>query len=178
MFDKLLDIILQFGTHLIPFFVVPEYQNAGVMRLGKYNRTCLPGFHWKVPFADDVIPEDIFITTIRLQPQTLTTSDNKSIVLAAIVKYAVKDVQPYICLVGDQHDVIIDITMSTILTCVHEMTFEALLREPPENKVAISVRRTVKPFGIDIESIRFTDIGLIRSYRLITHTPAPHKVII
>lgn len=171
MFDWLREIISQLGGHLLPFKIVPAYQNAGVLRLGKYRRTVGPGLRWKWPFIEDVYTENVFITTVRLQPQTLTTKDNVSIVVAGVVRYKVVDVEPYITQIGDQHDLLIDTSMGSILKAVREVSFEALTTDPPESRIASDIRRQVKPFGVAIESFTFTDMGRIRSMRLITHTP-------
>lgn len=171
MFEKLFEFLAQFGKHLVPFVIVPTYQNAGILRLGRYHRTLQPGLHWKLPFADDPYLENVFLTTVRLQPQTVTTKDNVSVVVAGVVRYQVVDVKPYICNIGDQHDLLIDTSMGAILRAARELTFKELLDGPPESKIAADIRRKVKDFGVAIESFTFTDMGAIRSIRLITHTP-------
>jgi regulator of protease activity HflC (stomatin/prohibitin superfamily) len=129
------------------------------------------GLHWKWPFVDEVVTENVFITTVRLQPQTVTTQDNQSVVLAGVVRYRVVDVEMYQTRIGDQHDVLIDTAMGAVLRAAREMTFEQLCDDPPESKIASNIRRQVKDFGMGVESFTFTDIGRIRSIRLITHTP-------
>lgn len=171
MFDRLFDFLARFGGEALPAFVVPVYQNAAVLRFGKYHRTATPGFHWKIPFVDEVYKENVFLTTVRLQPQTLTTKDGASVVVAGVVKYQVVDVQPYLSRIGDQHDLLIDTAMGAILRAVRDVDYEALLSDPPELKIASAIRRAVKPFGVDIEAFTFTDLGRVRTIRLMTHTP-------
>jgi regulator of protease activity HflC (stomatin/prohibitin superfamily) len=171
VFERLFEFLAAFGKDLCPFVVVPVYQNAGVLRFGKYSRTLVPGFHWKWPFVEDVYKENVFITTVRLQPQTLTTKDDVSIVLAGVVKYRVVEVEPYLSRIGDQHDLLIDTAMGAVLKEVRELSFQDLLNDPPALKIASSIRRQVKDFGVEIISYTFTDLGRIRSIRLLTHTP-------
>lgn len=171
MFDRIFDFLARFGVEALPFIVIPVYQNGGVLRFGRYHRTIGPGIHWKIPFVDDVYRENIFLTTVRLQPQTLTTKDDVSVVVTGVVKYKVVDVEPYLSRIGDQHDLLIDTAMGSILRVVHELEFQQLLDEPPEAKVASDIRRKVKSFGVEIDTFTFTDMGRIRSIRLITHTP-------
>lgn len=171
MFERLLDLILQLGDQLIPFFVVDPYQHAGVLRLGKYNRTCPPGFHWKIPFADRIVEIATCTTTLRLPPQTLTTKDGKSVVVTTIVKYNVADLQPYITDIFDQQDALADTTMGAVRACVREATLEDLVSEPPEHKIAITVRRHVKPYGINVQTVTFADLAAVRSFRLVQQHP-------
>lgn len=171
MLERLFEFLAQFGRHLVPFVIVPVYQNTAILRLGKYHRTLEQGFHWKWPFVEDPYPENIFLTTVRLQPQTLTTKDDMSIVVSGVVRYRVVDVQPYLSRIGDQHDLLIDTSMGAILKAVRGLTFRELLDAPPEGKIASDIRRQVKDFGVEIAGFTFTDMGRIRSIRLLTHTP-------
>jgi regulator of protease activity HflC (stomatin/prohibitin superfamily) len=123
MFERLIDLILQLGDKLMPCFLVDAYQHAGVLRFGKFHRTCEPGFHWKWPFVEHIIDVMTCITTLRLPPQTLTTSDGKAVVVAAIVRYSIDDVEPYICDIYDQHDALADVTMGAVRTLIREQTF-------------------------------------------------------
>jgi regulator of protease activity HflC (stomatin/prohibitin superfamily) len=171
LFERLLDLLLQFGKHLAPFVVVISYQNAGVFRLGKFHRKLEGGLHWKWPFLEEIVPENVFITTVRLQPQTVTTKDNQSVVCAGVVRYRVLDIQAYQTRIGDQHDVLIDTAMGAVLRAARVQSFEELCDSPPESRIAADIRRQVKDFGMGVEQFTFTDLGRIRSIRLITHTP-------
>jgi regulator of protease activity HflC (stomatin/prohibitin superfamily) len=173
MFDWLREIFLALRENLTPFAVIHVYENAAVLRFGKYHRTLLPGFHWKWPLVETILSEHIVRTTLALEPQTITTRDDKTVVVQGIVRYCIVDIQPFVCEIGNQHDVLRDTSMGAVLKQVRLIEFRTLLDDPPESKIATDIRRQVKPFGIDIESFTFTDIGQIRTLRIITHTHAP-----
>ena len=173
MFDWIREIFSALREHLTPFAIVHPYQNAGVLRLGLYNRTLSPGFHWKWPFAEEILHENIYITTLALEPQTITTKDDKTVVVGGIVRYKISDIKPFITEIGNQHDLLRDTSMGAVLKQVRQIDLRSLLDEPPENKIASDIRRQVKAYGLDIDSFTFTDIGQIRTLRLITHTYAP-----
>lgn len=168
MFDKLIDILVQFSSNLVPFTIIPTYQAAGVLRCGRYNRTLGAGFHWKVPFFEDVHTENVYTTTMRFLPQTCVTKDRKTIVVTGMIRYRIVDVKPYICEVGDPHDVVMDVGMGAILSHIRDRTFDELIDTPPESKIASVIRRQAGTFGFEIISFTFIDIGLTRSLRLIT----------
>lgn len=167
MFDWIRDILQAVGGHLRFWVVIDAYQNGGVLRFGKYSRTLAAGIHWKIPFVEVVNEQNVSLTTMRLPPQTLTTKDNVGVVAAAMVRYSIKDVEPYICGVTDQADVLIDVSMGAILKAITEATYEQLLAQLPEAKVTTAVRAKVNRYGFKIEEITFTDFAKVRSIRLI-----------
>jgi membrane protease subunit HflK len=167
MFDRLWDWLAQARDHILPFVVIIAYQNAGVFRWGKYHRTLKPGFHWKVPFIDEVVQADVCATTMRMPPQTLTTKDGKSIVAAVVVNYEIFDVRPYLCDITDQKDVLIDNVMGAVLTAITSQGWQASLREPPVQHVVNLVHDRVRRYGIRVNAVTFTDLGEVKSIRLI-----------
>lgn len=170
MFEWISAIVEHLREYLLPFVVIHVYQNAGVLRFGKYHRTLPPGFHWKWPLVEDVMTENVFHTTLALEPQTITTRDDKTVVVSGIVRYKINDVKPFICEIGNQHDLLRDTSMGAVLKQVRQIELRALLDVPPENKIASDIRRQVKDYGMEIDFFTFTDIGQIRTIRLITHT--------
>jgi regulator of protease activity HflC (stomatin/prohibitin superfamily) len=173
MFEWLREIFAALHEHLIPFIVVYDYERAGVFRLGKYHRTLDPGFHWRWPLIETAFSEHIVVTTLALEPQTITTKDDKTVVVGGIVRYRIADVKTFLCEVSNQHDVLRDTSMGAVIKQVRQVDLRTLLDEPPENRIASDIRRQVKPFGIDIDSFTFTDCGPIKTLRIITHTYAP-----
>lgn len=167
MFERLIDLILQAGERIMPFAIVNAWEKGVVLRLGKFHRSVGPGLAWKIPFAEDVIQHTAVTTTMRLAPQTLTTKDGKAVVVAAVVKYNVHDVEKYSTQVWDQHDALADVTMGEIRVAVRDHTFEELLAEVPEKAIATAVRRKIGKYGIELEAVTFTDLAAVRSFRLI-----------
>jgi regulator of protease activity HflC (stomatin/prohibitin superfamily) len=171
MFERLIDLIIQLWDKASPGFIVDAYQDAGVLRFGRYNRTCAPGFHWKIPFVEKAIEITTCLTTMRLPPQTLTTADGKVVVVTAIVRYRVRDVKPFITDIFDQQDALADVAMGAIRAAVREHAHEELVANPPEDKIATKVRRTVNKYGFEIEAVTFADLAQVRSFRLISALP-------
>lgn len=171
MFDKLLDLLTSAGGRILPFQVVQVAQHAGVLRFGRYNRTCPPGFHWKIPFVEQFMLEHTSITTLRLQPQTLTTADGVSVVCQATVKYQITDVEKYLTQIWDQVDALADVAMGAIKKVVCAANYDTSAAEAQEGKILELVRKQVNQFGFKIFTVTFTDFGRIRSIRLITHSP-------
>ncbi len=173
MLEWLARVLESIWEHLIPFVVIHQYARGGVFRFGMYHRTLEPGFHWRWPFAEDIVTEHTVTTTLALEPQTITTKNDKAVVVSGIVRYRIVDIEPFVCEIGNQHDVLRDTSMGAVLKQTRQIELRTLLDDPPESKIASDIRRLVKPFGIEIDSFTFTDIGQIRTLRLITHTHLP-----
>ena len=55
MLDRLIDVVLQFGSDVLPGIIIRDYEEAVLLRFGKFKKLLKPGFHVKIPFADEVI---------------------------------------------------------------------------------------------------------------------------
>ena len=167
MFERLIDLIVGAWHRLCPLEIIEAYNTGVVLRFGVYHRTLAPGLHWKWPVFEDVVSVLSCITTMPLQPQTLTTSDDKSVVVAAIVKYQISKPEPYVTDIWDQKDVLADVAMGAVQQAVSAATWAELVSTPPEEKILKAVRRETLRYGFDVQKVTFTDIGKIRSIRLI-----------
>lgn len=173
MFDKLLELLAQFWHELVPFIVIREYEQGIVLRLGKYNRTIVGGFHWKLPFIEEVIAEHTVPTTIALEAQSVTTSDDKSVVVRGIVKYRVSDIKTFLLDVYDAHDGISDMAQGIIKTVLGERTWLECQSPDVENMITKKIRTEAKRWGLEVLTVILTDLAIIRSIRLFsdhTHT--------
>lgn len=170
MFERIFEWIDRGWSHLKPFFVVDAFEKAAVLRLGRFHRAADPGFHWKIPFVDQVFEVTACVTTVRLPAQYLTTKDDVQVALASIVKYEIVNVEPYVTGIFDQHDVLCDVTMGAIRRHVAEANYADLVANPPEEKVATAVRRKANRYGFDIHEVTFTSFTKARPFMLISQS--------
>lgn len=171
MLEKLLELLTSCWDRLSPAEVIDPYENGVVLRLGRYHRTLAPGFHWKWPLVEKVVQVLTCTTTMRLPPQTLTTKDDVGVVVAAIIKFQITKPDVYVTDIWDQHDVLADVTMGAVRIAISRLTYAELVASPPEAQVMELTRKDVNPFGFRVQKITFTDLGKVRSIRLIQ----PHQ---
>jgi regulator of protease activity HflC (stomatin/prohibitin superfamily) len=145
---------------------VYEYQGAVVFRWGVVHRVSGPGRRWKWPLIERADVWDTYVETLRVDPQSVTTSDGKSVGARVIVKFQVSDVRKYATEIGDHKDALEDFTMGAVRTCVHALTYDALLANPPEAEILELVRKEVNRYGFKVHRITFTDLCLMPSLRL------------
>ena len=164
MLDKLVDFLVRFSRDVLPFVIIEEW-NAGVhLRFGKWIKTLYAGVHFKIPFFDSIIECPIITQSVNLPSQTLTTLDDESIVLKAIIRYKVINVRTYLLGVMHANDVLIDTTQGMIRDVVELTTWDNLVNV--NEIITDKVKEYVVRWGIEVEAVTITDLGIVKSFRI------------
>src|ERR1700730_11145264 len=94
MFDKLIDLLVTWIRLLFFGFTLKSYQRGVVLRFGVFHRFATPGFHFKWPFAiEECHYVNVTVETMMVGPQSLTTRDDKSIVVSSVVTFKVNEAE-------------------------------------------------------------------------------------
>jgi len=164
MLDKLVDLLVSFGRELLPFVIIEQWNGAVQLRFGKFIKVLYPGIHFKIPFFDSVIETPVITQSVNLPSQTLTTLDEQSIVLKSIIRYKVNNIQTYLLGVMHANDVLIDTTQGMIRDIVEMTTWPALV--DVNTQITNEVKEFVVKWGIEVEAVTITDLGLVKSFRI------------
>ncbi len=167
MFDKLIDLLTSWWNYIIPAVIVPSYEQAVLLRNGKFKKVLEPGFHVKLPILDEVISQHVVITTLSLAAQSLYTKDRQNIVVKGVIKYKISDVKVFLLEVFDAQDALADMTQSIIKNIVISLPLEQCIDPEIDNILTKKVRVEAKKWGVDIQQVTLTDIAPIRSFRII-----------
>lgn len=170
MFDKLIDVLTNFWSYLMPAVIIPNYEQAVLLRNGKFKKVLDPGFHVKLPIFDEVIAQHVVVTTLSLAPQSLYTKDQKNIVVKGVVKYKIADVKVFLLEVFDAQDALADMTQSIIKNIIISTPMAECLDPEIDNMLTKKARVEAKKWGVEIQQVTLTDIAPIRSFRLINDT--------
>jgi len=171
MFDKLIQMIQQFGKDILPFVIVEQWNEAVLLRFGKYKSTLRAGIYFKIPFLDSVIECPVITQSVNLPAQTLTTLDEQGIVLKAIIRYKVFDVKKFLLSVMHANDVLIDTTQGMIRDIVEVTNWPDLV--DVNQTITNEVLEFVEQWGIEIEAITITDLGIVKTYRILGEDNKP-----
>ena len=166
MFDKLIDLTVTFIHDILPWKIVDQWEAGVHLRTGKFYRSVSPGLNWKIPFFDKIWVTPVITQTVNLSPQTLTTLDERSVVLTSIVRYHVFNVQSFLLNVMHANDVLVDTTQGIIRDIVETTNWNDLV--DLTNIVTPEVNEEVVKWGIKVETVKFPDLGEIKTYRLMT----------
>ena len=164
MLDKLVDLLVRFGRDMLPFVIIEQWNAAVQLRYGKWIRNLSGGIYFKIPFFDSVIECPVITQSVNLPSQTLTTLDEESIVLKAIIRYRVSNIQTYLLSVMHANDVLIDTTQGIIRDVVEMTTWPGLV--DVNSQITNEVKEYVVRWGIEIEAVTITDLAIVKSFRI------------
>lgn len=169
MFDKLVDVLLQWLDLFAFVRIVHTYEKAVVLRLGRYHRTLEPGWHFVLPFRiEETLHEHVVPTTTNLAPQSLTTADDVSVVCAAVVTWQVRNVRKILLECEGKEQVMLDACAGVIAQHVTGATWRDLTTDEFARTVTSDVRSRAKKWGIRVIQVQFTDVAKCRAYRLVS----------
>jgi regulator of protease activity HflC (stomatin/prohibitin superfamily) len=169
MFDKLIDVVLQFIDDILPFVVVEHYNRGVRLRFGKNKGVLEPGFHWKIPFADSILTHMVKTTTMGLFPQTVTTKDGQSVVVCAVVKYEVDNVEQLLLEVNDPVDAVSDMTKGIIRDTLITTNWSECNDPEIVRQIRDKAAREASKWGIKIRAVTLTDLAVMKSLRILNN---------
>jgi membrane protease subunit HflC len=178
--DKLIDIIADAWEQFLPFTVISHYQQGVRLRLGRKpssqgifkSATVLdPGFHWKIPFVDEILTEMVKTTTMNISEQSVTTLDGQSVVVAAVLKYSISDVEKLLLEVGTAKDALNDMAKGIIRDKIIQTNWADCNNSALTGSISKKLKHEATKWGITVEEITLTDLGLMRSIRILNEKP-------
>jgi regulator of protease activity HflC (stomatin/prohibitin superfamily) len=149
---------------MLPFVIVEQWNGSVQLRFGKFIKVLYPGIHFKIPFFDSVIETPVITQSVNLPSQTLTTLDDESIVLKSIIRYKVSNIQTYLLSVMHANYVLIDTTQGIIRDVVERTTWNDLV--DVNETITNEVKEYVVRWGIEVEAVTITDLGIVKSFRI------------
>ena len=167
MFDRLVEILIQWIDQLLPVVIIPSYEEGVRLSFGKFRKVLHPGIHFKIPFADEIIRQHVVVTTLSLPSQSLYTSDKQNIVVKGVIKYKIADVKTFLLEVYDAQDALSDMTMSIIKNIVISLPAEKCIDPELDTLLTKKAKVEAKKWGVEIQQVTLTDVAPIKSYRLI-----------
>jgi regulator of protease activity HflC (stomatin/prohibitin superfamily) len=167
MFDKLIDLFLQFIDLFRFFTVCNEFERGVVLRLGVYQKVLEPGFHLILPFnLDQVIYDNVVPRTTNLGAQGLTTRDGKTITLSAIVTAQIRDIRKATLEVEHVDTALVDSCFATIGDLVVSHDWDSIKTPEFSDAVTKACRRQAFKYGIEILRVQLSDLTPSRALRL------------
>lgn len=147
------------------WFVVQPWELSIRVRYGKNIEKFGPGIHIKVPFFDRVYVQNVRTRNSILQPQTVTTTDGKTITLCGTLRYRIEDVLKLHMSLHQPEDTICQeveaiITQYIIINKLEDCTAFNISEHVADN---VDLTR----YGLSDIKFFITDFAVVRTYRLI-----------
>ncbi len=142
-------------------FIVHQNEQALVLRFGEPKRVVkTPGLNWKYPVVDAVEIYDKRILDLDTQPQEVTASDQKRLVVDAFARYKIVDPLKLFQTVTSQEGVrsrLGPIVESALRRVLGAATFQDLVRDKREHlmkKIAAQVNTEGQQLGLEVVDVR------------------------
>jgi regulator of protease activity HflC (stomatin/prohibitin superfamily) len=169
VFDRLIDLLIQFIKLFQFWCVVNEYRRGVRLRLGKFHAVLNPGFHWMLPLnIDSAIWDNVVVETMRVKPQSLTTKDDVPVTVSSVVTFEIDDIKVFLLEVEGKNNVVEDSTYGATSAFIMKRTWQELVdMDDIGNELSKMVRRQAKRYGVNIISVQVSDLAKCRALRLI-----------
>lgn len=129
------------------------------------------GVHWYWPVTTTLTEYPTAYQADRLPSQTIVTTDDKTIILGAMISYSVTDILP---LVAHTHSAITTVK-NLAMTAVHDvccrMSWEELKTEQRrgtlDTKLRNRAQRLLEGYGVKVEQLMLIDLAPARALKVL-----------
>lgn len=139
-----------------------EWEEAIILRFGKFQRLVGPGFFFKWPFAESFLKQDKRIITLDVSRQEVMTKDNISVSVDAVVFMKVVNTKDSLVNIQNVWNSVMKYAQTTMRDVVGDVELDGLLarRDEIANKIAKIVERETQDWGVDITSVNLQNVEL------------------
>ena len=160
----LFGVIAFVSVALLPATVAinKEWEEAIVLRFGKFQRLVGPGFFFKWPFAESFLKQDKRIITLDVSRQEVMTKDNISVSVDAVVFMKVVNTKDSLVNIQNVWNSVMKYAQTTMRDVVGDVELDELLarRDEIASKIANIVERETQDWGVDITSVNLQTVEL------------------
>ena len=159
MLDRLIDLLIQFIGLFQIYTFIDQYEEAVVLRCGKYHRTVGSGLRWVIPAGfEDVITANVKPQPLCLEIQSLLTSDSYAVNLCVGMEYRIIDIKVHELDFEETADTVALLACGVVSESVQRLKFKDLgagwvqtLRAP--------INRKARKRGAEITEIALQDLS-------------------
>jgi regulator of protease activity HflC (stomatin/prohibitin superfamily) len=139
-----------------------EWEEAIILRFGKFQRLVGPGFFFKWPYVETFLKQDKRIINLDIQRQEVMTRDNISVTVDAVVFVKVVNTKFSLVNIRNVWDSVMKYAQTTMRDVVGDVELDELLarRDEVADKIAKMVERETLEWGVDITSVKLQTVEL------------------
>jgi len=139
-----------------------EWEEAIVLRFGKFQRLVGAGFFFKWPLVETFLKQDKRIITLDIARQEVMTKDNISVSVDAVVFMKVVDTKDSIVNIQNVWNSVTKYAQTTMRDAVGDVELDELLarRDEVADRIAKIVEKETQDWGVDIISVNLQNVEL------------------
>ncbi|MDW8106306.1 MAG: slipin family protein [Armatimonadota bacterium] len=142
--------------------VLPEWERAVVLRLGRFQAVKGPGLIFLIPIIDTARIVDTRIVTMNVPRQEAITSDNVSVSVDAVVLFRVMDPKDAVVQITDYIQTASLIAQTTLRSVIGQVELDDLLarRDKINQQLQRIIDEQTEAFGVKVTSVEIRDVVL------------------
>ncbi len=147
--------------------VLPDWERAVVLRLGKFNHMAGPGVILLWPYLERGIRVDTRVITMNVPRQDMMTRDNVPVAVDAIVLFKVVDPSAAILRIANYGQTTSLIAQTTLRSTIGQAELDELLsqRDKINQKLQSIIDEQTEPFGVKVTGVEIRDVTLPEGMR-------------
>lgn len=143
--------------------IIPEWERAPVLRLGRFTGFRGPGLVFVIPVLEQVIkPIDLRLRTVAVPPQQTMTKDNVPVTVDAIIYYKVNAPEKAILNVQDYNAATQFAAQTILRDIIGKHSFDGVLGE--RATVAETIKENLdsmtENFGVEVTHVEIRDVTI------------------
>ncbi len=142
--------------------VLPEWERAVVLRLGRFQAVKGPGLIIIIPIIDTARVVDTRIVTMNVPRQEAITKDNVSVSVDAVVLFKVMDPKDAVVQITDYIQTASLIAQTTLRSVIGQAELDDLLarRDKINQQLQSIIDEQTEAFGVKVTSVEVRDVTL------------------
>jgi regulator of protease activity HflC (stomatin/prohibitin superfamily) len=164
MLSALFGVVALVSVMFLPATVAinKEWEEAIVLRFGKFQRLVGPGFFFKWPIAESFLKQDKRIITLDVARQEVMTKDNISVSVDAVVFMKVVDTKDSLVNIQNLWNSVMKYAQTTMRDVVGNVELDELLarRDEIADRIEKIVEKETREWGVDITSVNLQNVEL------------------
>ncbi|MBM3496512.1 MAG: slipin family protein, partial [Armatimonadetes bacterium] len=142
--------------------ILPAWERAIVLRLGKFHRVTGPGPIILIPYVDRAIRVDTRILTMDVPRQEMMTRDNVPVTVDAIVLFKVVEPQFAVLNIENYVRTTSLIAQTTLRSTIGQVELDELLaqRDQVNQRLQAVIDEQTEPFGVKVTAVEVRDVAL------------------
>ncbi len=139
-----------------------EWEEAIILRFGKFERLVGPGFFFKWPLAESFRKRDKRIITLDVARQEVLTKDNISVSIDAVVFVKIVNTKDSLVNIQNLWNSVTKYAQTTMRDVVGNVELDELLvrRDEIADKIEKIVERETQEWGVEIISVNLQNVEL------------------
>ncbi|MCS7065660.1 MAG: slipin family protein, partial [Fimbriimonadales bacterium] len=142
--------------------VLPEWERAVVLRLGRFQAVKGPGLIFLIPIIDVARIVDTRIVTMNVPRQEAVTKDNVSVTVDAVVLFKVVNPRDAVVQITDYIQTSSLIAQTTLRSVIGQAELDDLLarRDKINQQLQVIIDEQTEAFGVKVTNVEVRDVTL------------------